>query len=87
VKPQPRSPARSIRSPEVCRSRPLESANVVSGEPHDATTTTVLDRSTSAHCPSGGLPSSPELKRFIHNIIIPALLDRLLREHDTGSPV
>jgi hypothetical protein len=46
-----------------------------------------VDRSGSAHRPSGSLLPSPELKRFIHNIIIPALLDRLLREHDTGSPV
>jgi hypothetical protein len=68
----------------VRRSRRLESANVVSGERHDTTT---VDRSGSAHRPSGSLLPSPELKRFIHNIIIPALLDRLLREHNSGSPV
>jgi hypothetical protein len=43
------------------------------------------DRAALVRRPTGPLPSSPELQQFIDAVIIPALLERLLREHEPAA--
>jgi hypothetical protein len=38
-----------------------------------------------AHPRNDPRPASPELQRFIDAVIVPALLDRLLREHESAA--
>lgn len=63
------------------------STNVLRGLPEGSPTVSPQSLTLQQRAVAGGrrgtapLPSTPELQQFINAVIIPALLERLLREH------